>query len=248
MGWRRHFEALAWRLAGFQRPSRVYPTSSIKITANPIELRFQPGDRLLLLSPHPDDEVIGCGGLLGQALAHQAEVWVFYLTDGARGGQAATRRAEVEAVQQYCLRELGRTFTATFGTHQELALDLRAVQQEVAALCRQVSPQYIFLPHEADNHRDHRDTNLALQALAGKLCSQYQVKLLGYEIWNPLRMDAFVDISDQEEFKRQAINLYHSQKRTKDYAAMILALNHYRAACLPGPVRLAEALEIITAP
>lgn len=248
MGWRRHFEALAWRLAGFQRPSRVYPTSSIKIAANPIEIRFQPGDRLLLLSPHPDDEVIGCGGLLGQALAHQAEVWVFYLTDGARGGRAAIRRAEVETVQRYCLRELGRTFTATFGTHKELALDLRALRQEVAELCQQFSPQYIFLPHEADNHRDHRDTNRAIQALAGELHRQYQTQLLSYEIWNPLKMDAFVDISNWGDFKRQLINLYHSQKRTKDYAAMILALNHYRAACLPGPVQLAEALEIVTAP
>lgn len=58
-------------------------------------------------------------------------------------------------------------------------------------------------------------------------------------------MDAFVDITCWEEDKRRLIGLYASQQRPKDYAAMILALNHYRAACLPGPVRLAEALEII---
>ncbi len=211
-----------------------------------MEIKFRAGDRLLVISPHPDDEVIGCGGALLQALLSQASVWVLYLTDGERGGEPQRRRDEVKAVQDLCHRRCGRTFTAHFAGQPELHLSAAGIQQEVFNLCRQYAPQYLFLPHQGDNHRDHRDANLALTARARELRQQYRVKIFGYEIWSPLQMDAFVDISDREADKRQIIQLYQSQRRDKDYADLILSLNRYRAACLPGPVRLAEALELIS--
>jgi len=40
------------------------------------------GERLVIVAPHPDDEVLGCGGLIQQAVAVGAEVRVIYLTNG----------------------------------------------------------------------------------------------------------------------------------------------------------------------
>jgi LmbE family N-acetylglucosaminyl deacetylase len=40
------------------------------------------GDRVLVLAPHPDDEVLGTGGLIQQALAAGAKVQVVFLTQG----------------------------------------------------------------------------------------------------------------------------------------------------------------------
>jgi LmbE family N-acetylglucosaminyl deacetylase len=40
------------------------------------------GERIVIFAPHPDDEVIGCGGLIQQALAHGAEVHVALMTNG----------------------------------------------------------------------------------------------------------------------------------------------------------------------
>lgn len=39
-------------------------------------------DRLLILAPHEDDETLGCGGLIQQAVARGAAVRVVYLTNG----------------------------------------------------------------------------------------------------------------------------------------------------------------------
>ena len=58
-------------------------------------------------------------------------------------------------------------------------------------------------------------------------------------------MQAFVDISPVGELKRRMIAAHASQQRTKDYARMILALNAYRAGCVPGEAALAEAFELI---
>ncbi len=38
--------------------------------------------RLVVLAPHPDDEILGCGGLMQRALAQGDSVWVVYLTSG----------------------------------------------------------------------------------------------------------------------------------------------------------------------
>ena len=40
------------------------------------------GERLVIVAPHPDDEILGCGGLIQQAVAAGAEVRVIYLTNG----------------------------------------------------------------------------------------------------------------------------------------------------------------------
>jgi LmbE family N-acetylglucosaminyl deacetylase len=45
-------------------------------------LRLQPGQRILIVAPHPDDEVLACAGLIQQALALGGKVWVVYVTAG----------------------------------------------------------------------------------------------------------------------------------------------------------------------
>jgi len=40
------------------------------------------GDRVLIFAPHPDDEAIGCGGIIQEALGAGADIHVVYLTNG----------------------------------------------------------------------------------------------------------------------------------------------------------------------
>jgi LmbE family N-acetylglucosaminyl deacetylase len=43
---------------------------------------FTKDDRVLILAPHPDDETIGCAGVIQQALFQKAKVRIVYLTNG----------------------------------------------------------------------------------------------------------------------------------------------------------------------
>lgn len=45
-------------------------------------LRLRPDERILIIAPHPDDEVLACGGLIQQALDIGDSVWIVYLTNG----------------------------------------------------------------------------------------------------------------------------------------------------------------------
>jgi LmbE family N-acetylglucosaminyl deacetylase len=48
----------------------------------PTLLRLSPGDRVLVLAPHPDDETLPAGGLLQRAVSVGAAVRVVFITDG----------------------------------------------------------------------------------------------------------------------------------------------------------------------
>ncbi|MEN3002122.1 MAG: PIG-L family deacetylase [Armatimonadota bacterium] len=50
----------------------------------------EPSDRLLIVAPHPDDEVLGCGGLIAEAVRRGAQVRVVFLTNGDAYPAAAT--------------------------------------------------------------------------------------------------------------------------------------------------------------
>jgi LmbE family N-acetylglucosaminyl deacetylase len=54
-------------------------------------LRLQPNERIVIIAPHPDDEVLACGGLIQQALALGDSVWVVYVTSGDGSWPAAWR-------------------------------------------------------------------------------------------------------------------------------------------------------------
>ena len=50
--------------------------------------------RVLVISPHPDDDVIGCGGTLRRHVLDGDEVRVIYLTSGERGRSWPTTRRD----------------------------------------------------------------------------------------------------------------------------------------------------------
>jgi len=51
---------------------------------------LEPSHRLLIVAPHPDDEVLGCGGLIAEAVRRGALVRVVFLTSGDGYPAAAT--------------------------------------------------------------------------------------------------------------------------------------------------------------
>ena len=54
-------------------------------------LERPPGDRALILSPHPDDDVFGCAGVILKHLADRDKVKVVYFCDGSRGNKEGIR-------------------------------------------------------------------------------------------------------------------------------------------------------------
>jgi N-acetylglucosamine malate deacetylase 1 len=202
----------------------------------PKRLECPLAERILVISPHPDDESIGCGGLL---LAHAgtAEIQIVTVYNGDGGGaldegpwinDVAYRDRLVEARR----RELDRVAVALQAskvTRFEVS-DCDGVpgSEEVTALRRilqDFAPQVVLLPWLLDKHPHHRATNRIFAEAAHSL----DLMVLGYEVWGLLSPNAFFDITDVLDRKRELIAMHASQLRTVDYVGFSDALARMRA-------------------
>ena len=182
-------------------------------------------ERVLILSPHPDDDVIGCTGAIKKHLDHKAEVKIIYICSGDKGGSGKdlTTRRQKEAVD--ALKYLHVEDTAfTFLNHEDEAINIEKAVNQIQQIISSFNPEIVYLPSFIDNHIDHFATNKILAWLEGI------DTIRGYEIWTPTVPNRLIDISDLVEVKKEAIGYHKSQLTEVDYISAILGLNQYRAA------------------
>jgi LmbE family N-acetylglucosaminyl deacetylase len=63
----------------------------ISVAAHAEEGAFSPTDRILVLAPHPDDEILACAGVLQKAVAAHLPIKIVFLTNGDNNAWAFTR-------------------------------------------------------------------------------------------------------------------------------------------------------------
>jgi len=59
----------------------IFSTLSF-ITAYPHTYNINSKDTVLIVSPHPDDAILSCAGIIQESLRHKAKVYVLYITSG----------------------------------------------------------------------------------------------------------------------------------------------------------------------
>lgn len=216
------------------------------IPYEPNDLR---GERLLVLAPHPDDEVIGCGGLIALHTRERRLVRVVVATDGAAAGNATIREEEsrkgLQIVGGAPVEFLG------FGDRQ-LERHIPALQERLRAIIDDFNPDLIAVTSPVEIHPDH-------VALARALCELVQgdpllfanhaiARVAFYEVSAPLRPNTLVDISSVADLKYSAVAAHESQRAFRDYPAYIEGLNAYRGITLPPDVRYAEGYWVTPLP
>ncbi|WP_407570365.1 PIG-L deacetylase family protein [Deinococcus altitudinis] len=72
--------ALWINVAPFTRLTQ--PMAAARVARLPATPPFYSGEKIMILSPHPDDETLCCGGMIEQARAAGAEVYVTFVTSG----------------------------------------------------------------------------------------------------------------------------------------------------------------------
>jgi LmbE family N-acetylglucosaminyl deacetylase len=212
------------------------------------------GERLLVLAPHPDDEVIGCGGVVAHHLDGGASVRIVVATDGGQAGVAATREEET----RQALALLSTVHSAQFPVQflgfpdRELASHRDELSQRLAAILREYRPDLILVASPIEFHPDHL-------ALATTFCELIQrddtlfadlaiAKVAFYEVGQPLRPNTIVDITGVAEAKYAAIAAHASQLALRDYVSYARGLNAYRAMTMPPEVQFAEAYFVVKLP
>jgi N-acetylglucosamine malate deacetylase 1 len=232
------------RSQGLLRVTKIFNNSA---------LEWQPSnERIVVLAPHMDDEVIGCGGTLARHIGCGSQVTVVFLTDGRGGGAAgnalvgeasiaATRKHEA----QLALAELG-IMKMVFLDAEDGRLDANAdLVDALRAALVAARPDIVYLPFFLEEHPDHRAASALLSEAVSGAGMSFQCH--GYEVWTPLFPNCLVRIDETVEAKRRAIGHYQSQLAEADYLHTALGLNAYRSsALLDGECRFAEAFYAVS--
>jgi N-acetylglucosamine malate deacetylase 1 len=197
---------------------------------------------IVVIAPHPDDEVIGPGGTLIRAARAGRRVTVVFVTSGSAQA-AAVRESEARA----CAARWG--FEARFLQTAERAIDVSSVARGLTEVIEEKKPGAIFIPFLLDDHDDHRRVNeCLLQAAAIGLQSRPEV--WAYQVYTPLPGNVVVDITDVAERKAEAIRSYASQILRRDWAHFALGLNAFNCRFLPpsGKAGYAECFFVVPMP
>lgn len=204
---------------------------------------------VLVIAPHPDDETLGCGGLISLCMRRGERLHVVFVTDGGashrnsvlwdRPRLAACREREAaEALMRLgagaCERSYLRLPDADMPAPFTAAYD--RAKAALVAIIREFRPALVVLPWRRDPHCDHRDAwALTMDCLAA---ADQHPDLLEYAVWldelgspddhpRPSEMDRIaLDISADVAWKRAAVKAHRSQLGhliTDDPSAFVLS-------------------------
>ena len=208
----------------------------------PVQLETLQRQRVLVIAPHMDDEVIGCGGALLLHRTLQSEVRVVFVSDSSGAvsdPELAKRLHDIRRAEMTKVRDvlaLGSVVELDFADgalmrHEE------AIASRLAEELRTFRPAQVLCPFPVDGHADHQASAVAL-ARATQLAG-WDGEVLAYEVWSTLWPNMAIDIGAVADEKARLIRMYASQMGDRDYAAAVLGLNRYRG--MQHRIELAEA-------
>lgn len=183
-------------------------------------------DKVLIVAPHPDDEVLGCSGLIQRLLNKGKRVDVVILSGGGKSHAGCCRIDESTLIESR--RNLSRKAAKILGLPLEnlhfldypdgsIAFDCSETDQ-LRKLIDTLQPKAIFVPHKGEGWSDHLEAGRIVQKLVGEMADvllyEYCVWFWYYNVWNIDRKKAFVLTMTEEELSRknEAIDAYIKPK------------------------------------
>ncbi|MFH0945707.1 MAG: PIG-L family deacetylase [Planctomycetota bacterium] len=197
-----------------------------------LEFAAVPGGHVVVLAPHPDDEVIGPGGALALHTARGDRLTVVHLTDGGSGDRENLAQGKITSVRKQEARAAGEILGVT--RFESLDFPDGGLRPEgaflagLAGLLDSLAPDVLYAPSPFEHHPDHRATVQLVAAMASRLNPALPVIL--YEVNEPQPASFLLDITPVLDKKRDALRQFASQRVYLDVAENTLAVNRARTS------------------
>lgn len=180
--------------------------------------------KILVIAPHPDDEILGVGGTIAKRVNAGDEVYVCVVT---KGQEVMFEKDFIQQVREEC-READRKI----GVKETIFLDFPAVMLEtvprykfngkISEVVQNINPDEVYIPHRGDMQIDHQMVVDASMVAVRPRGNSYPRRVYAYETlsetgWNiPNTVNEFIptvyeDISEFLPIKLNAMGLFKSQ-------------------------------------
>jgi LmbE family N-acetylglucosaminyl deacetylase len=182
---------------------------------------------ILIVAPHCDDEILGCGGIMAKYITKGDKVYVAIVTNGHLGApelfsKEGTEKVRSEALTSHKILGVTNTFFLDFPAVRLDAIPSYQLSNEISKIIRDNKIQVLYIPHRGDIHKDHRITFEAALVAARPIYNSTVKKILAYETLSetewaaPFGDDAFIptvfeDIEGYLEKKLEAFACFSTQ-------------------------------------
>lgn len=196
-------------------------------------------EKIAIISVHPDDETLGCGGTIIKHLHKGDEVHCILVT----GGNEEQSKIWEEVKESYgftSVEELG------FPELKLMDISLNTLIPAFSQVLNKIRPQTLIIPNRSDIHSDHQAIYNAVAACTKAFRYPFIEKVLMMEVIsetdfslplteNVFMANYFVDISSEMADKLKILKLYENEMlpypNTRNENTMT-ALNRYRGSLI----------------
>lgn len=202
---------------------------------------------ILVLAPHPDDETLGCGGVIARFVAEGHKVAVGIVTGPGEGEHPFVPGILFEEVRSElaeAMRILGVSdiIFGSIPTTMAADTDRRSLNAEVLRIIDEAQPEILFVPFALDLHSDHREiyhaASIAWRPYLDRGRSIREVYC--YEVPTETHLNipyveqafvpnVWIDISEHVETKMKALAAFKSQLQPAPMPRSLEALKAFTA-------------------
>jgi len=217
-------------------------------------------NRVVVVAPHADDEIIGCGATIARHIKEGDEVTVIIATNASIGAPELYTMDQVEstrseAIEAHQFLGVKDTIFMDFPAPALNAFPEFKISLEISKIFQEINPTHLYLPHPGDIHQDHKAIYRASLVAArpqgkNKISCIYCYETLSETEWTPMQERAFVpnhfvDVTDVFSKKAEAMKFFGSQIKEFPHSRSVEtfeALAMYRGATVG--VQRAEAFVV----
>ena len=177
---------------------------------------------VLVISPHPDDETLGCGGALMYHKKKGDNIYWLNITNifhskGWPKVKVEKRKKEISKVKE--LYGFTNFFNLKYATTELDTVPISKIINDISEIYNTIKPEIIFAPHNSDVHTDHKIVFKALSSTFKWFRHPYIKSVLLYEtlsetdfnFLNSFTPNTFINISDFLDKKIQIMSIYKSE-------------------------------------
>lgn len=183
--------------------------------------------KTLVVAPHPDDELLGCGGSLLRRIAEGGTLaWLLVTKMTHEAGwplkKIKSRAIEIDRVCDGLHILPKHKYELGLRTTELDRVPLNEMVKKISDVFNEFEPDEVFLPYPGDIHSDHRIAFEAASACTKWFRHPSVKRVLAYETLSEtefgidprhvgFKPNVFVDISEYLEEKIELMNIYQSE-------------------------------------
>lgn len=182
--------------------------------------------KVLVIAPHMDDEVLGCGGTIVRHIVNRDKVFVCFVANRVYNHQFNRKNNDIERQCVFAAKRILGYAEAMFLDLNDERLDV-SIQDIIILLERyvnKVKPNIVYIPFMGDNNQDHRVIFDAARVVLRPAATPFINTVYMYEVPSsteqspPLSESAFlpnyyVDIKKYMHKKIKAFERYKTEQR-----------------------------------